>query len=109
MEESSSSSSSESEDGDFKKEHKPKVNFKSKKLLEVLCEPDEIKTVMNFSQSYEHENALFYFHFDVVKPESNGADIFAFNIYQENIKIPYSSEKIKIQIKKPTLAIRITA
>jgi len=50
---SSSSSSSESEQDDYIKEHKPKVNFKSKKLLEVLCEPDAITTLINFSLSYD--------------------------------------------------------
>ena len=78
------------------KEHKPKVNFKSKKVLEVFCEPDGITTLINFSLSFDQENNLFYFLFDVVKPDSNGADIFAYNLYQDTVKIPYNNEKIKI-------------
>jgi len=56
----SSSSSSDSEEGDYIKEHKPKINLKNKKLMEVLCEPDEVTILLNFSLSFDKENNLFY-------------------------------------------------
>lgn len=90
-----SSSSSDYEDNDYIKEHKPKV-IKSQKALEVLCEPDSIKLLSNFQILREEDQQYFYFMFNVVPPESNGAEIFAYNLYQSDTKLPYADNKIKL-------------